>query len=159
MNELMPAIMHLVHETSVLKEKLYQVNFHTTLSGEAMVTLVYHKKLSEDWRKAAENLRECLSSVPSSTHGIVQVSQDMSGPAYCHLMVAYSVAQKWCKWSFTAIADCACQCPTSACIIENAWHAAMSLMVPGTTESALLTPSKHENMTQTQWHDHALDTT
>lgn len=92
MNELMPAIMKLVHETPVLKEKLYQVNFHTTLSGEAMVTLVYHKKLSEDWRKAAEHLRESLSSVPSSTHGIVQVSQDMNDPVYCHhakLMLAY----------------------------------------------------------------------
>lgn len=73
MNELMPAIMKAVHEKPILKEKLYQVNFHTTLSGEAMVTLIYHKKLGDNWKAAAEDLRASLSSLPSSTNGIVQI--------------------------------------------------------------------------------------
>lgn len=73
MNELMPAIMKAAHEKPILKEKLYQVNFHTTLSGEAMVTLIYHKKLNDNWKTAAEELRASLSSLPSSTDGIVQV--------------------------------------------------------------------------------------
>lgn len=73
MNELMPAIMKAAHENVILKEKLYQVNFHTTLSGEAMVTLIYHKKLNDEWKAAAEELRASLSSLPSSTNGIVQV--------------------------------------------------------------------------------------
>lgn len=73
MNELMPAIMESVHQKPILKEKLYQVNFHTTLSGEAMVTLIYHKKLNDEWKAAAEDLRGSLTSLPSSTDGIVQI--------------------------------------------------------------------------------------
>lgn len=43
-----------------------QANFHTTLSGESMVTLVYHKKLTEEWEAAARNLRAVLGACPSS---------------------------------------------------------------------------------------------
>ena len=28
---------------------LLQANFHTTLSGQSMVSLIYHKKLNEEW--------------------------------------------------------------------------------------------------------------
>ena len=43
-----------------------QANFHTTLSGDAMVTLLYHKKLDAAWRDAAQQLRSALaSSCPS----------------------------------------------------------------------------------------------
>ena len=38
-----------------------------------MVTLIYHKKLNDDWKAAAEELRASLSSLPSSTNGIVQI--------------------------------------------------------------------------------------
>jgi hypothetical protein len=30
-------------QSELLGAKLFQVNFHTTLSGQAMVTLIYHK--------------------------------------------------------------------------------------------------------------------
>jgi tRNA (Uracil-5-)-methyltransferase len=43
-----------------------QANFHTTLSGESMVTLVYHKALNEDWVEAAQKLRFVLGACPSS---------------------------------------------------------------------------------------------
>jgi hypothetical protein len=26
-----------------------QANFHTTMSGQSMVSLIYHKKLNEEW--------------------------------------------------------------------------------------------------------------
>lgn len=59
--ELANAILKKVREeclrVPVLKHKLYQVNVHTTLSGEAMCSLIYHKKLEEEWEKAAEELR------------------------------------------------------------------------------------------------------
>ena len=57
----------------VLKQKLYQVNFHTTLSGEAMVTMIYHKQLNEEWKAAALDLRSVLSSCPSCPNGNVSV--------------------------------------------------------------------------------------
>lgn len=36
-NELMPAVLEESKKTEVLRKRLYQVNFHTTLKGEAMV--------------------------------------------------------------------------------------------------------------------------
>lgn len=73
LNELMAAVMDHVIPRDILKQKLYQVNFHTTLSGEAMVTLIYHKQLNEEWRTAALDLRSVLSSCPSCPNGIVSV--------------------------------------------------------------------------------------
>ena len=73
LNDLMTAVMEHVIPNSTLKNKLYQVNFHTTLSGEGMVTLIYHKKLDDKWRKDACQLRDKLRCVPSCTSGTVQV--------------------------------------------------------------------------------------
>lgn len=28
-----------------------QANFHTTLSGQSMVSLIYHKKLDDEWKQ------------------------------------------------------------------------------------------------------------
>jgi len=38
----------------------------------AMVTIIYHKKLTAEWKTAAEELRSLLTSAPSSS-GVVQV--------------------------------------------------------------------------------------
>ena len=51
---------------------MLQANFHTTLAGEAMVTLIYHKKLDEEWKIAARELRDALGSLPGCTSGTVQ---------------------------------------------------------------------------------------
>ena len=39
-----------------------QVNFHTTLSGEAIVTMLYHRRLDADWEAAAGALRSRLAA-------------------------------------------------------------------------------------------------
>ena len=57
LNGLMAKLMVEVKRKPVLRTKLYQTNFHTTLSGEAVVTLIYHKKLDAEWTEAAEALR------------------------------------------------------------------------------------------------------
>ena len=31
----------------------WQANFHTTLSGDAMVSLIYHKKLNDEWKEVS----------------------------------------------------------------------------------------------------------
>lgn len=62
-----------VQPNSLLKDKLYQVNFHTTLSGESMVTLIYHKKLDAPWIQAAAELRSILCQVASCTRHDVQL--------------------------------------------------------------------------------------
>ena len=50
-----------------------QVNFHTTVSGQAMVTMIYHKKLDEGWTAAAQKLRKVLGACPSSSQPSVHI--------------------------------------------------------------------------------------
>lgn len=60
-NELMPRLIEAFNISDVLRKKLYQVDFLTTLSGEALVTLVYHKPLNDEWLAAAEQLKSKLN--------------------------------------------------------------------------------------------------
>ena len=57
LNALMAAVMDGARADGELRRKLYQVNIHTTLAGDAMVTMVYHRALGDDWRAAAARLR------------------------------------------------------------------------------------------------------
>lgn len=59
-NELMPLLLEAVREDQVLGRKLFQVDFLTTLSGEALITLIYHRPLGEDWESAARALEQRL---------------------------------------------------------------------------------------------------
>lgn len=60
-NTLMLSIRAHVLGNEMLKHKLFQVNFHTTLNGEAMVTMLYHKKLDDRWTELAKALKEEVS--------------------------------------------------------------------------------------------------
>ncbi len=46
-----------------------QVNFHTTLSGEAMVTMLYHRRLGPPWEAAAGELRASLLATCAEATG------------------------------------------------------------------------------------------
>ena len=59
-NRIMPLIRAELMSTPVLRERLFQAVFHTTLSNQAMVTLAYHKQLDEAWKEAAQGMRERL---------------------------------------------------------------------------------------------------
>ena len=59
-NRLMPRLLDGVRGVSELKHKLFQVDFLTTLSGEALISLLYHKKLDNHWQQAAQTLRAQL---------------------------------------------------------------------------------------------------
>ncbi|CAG9464596.1 unnamed protein product [Pedinophyceae sp. YPF-701] len=48
-------------ESEVLKTKLFQINLQTTLSGELMASLLYHRKLDAEWEAAAADLRDSLA--------------------------------------------------------------------------------------------------
>ena len=63
----MPRVMAAVLANPVLKKKLFQANFHTTLTGNSMVTLICHRKLDDDWIVAAKALREELAKIPGAT--------------------------------------------------------------------------------------------
>lgn len=55
-NELMPQLKAAWQASEVLSFKLFQVEFLTTLSGDALITLAYHRPLDGAWQAAAEQL-------------------------------------------------------------------------------------------------------
>lgn len=59
-NQLMPQLQAAWHAEPELSRRLFQVEFLTTLSGEAMVTLCYHRPLDEAWQAAGNQLAQQL---------------------------------------------------------------------------------------------------
>ena len=49
-NRLMKDLLGRIQDQPVLRRRLFQVEFLTTLSGDALITLIYHRKLEDDWR-------------------------------------------------------------------------------------------------------------
>nr|WP_239031435.1 MULTISPECIES: tRNA (uridine(54)-C5)-methyltransferase TrmA [unclassified Modicisalibacter] len=60
-NALMPRLREAVIDDPVLRHRLFQVEFLTTLSGEALVTLIYHRRLDAAWEAKARALQERLN--------------------------------------------------------------------------------------------------
>lgn len=60
--DLMPKMMAEIIKQPVLRERLFQVDFLATLSGQMLVTLIYRKSIAEDqaWLDAANSLKACL---------------------------------------------------------------------------------------------------
>ena len=81
-NELMAKVRAQAIDCPSLRKKLFQVNFHTTLHGEAMITMIYHRKLDDDWKKEALNMRE-------------EIQKSCSGLEVLHL-IGRSRKQKMC---------------------------------------------------------------
>jgi tRNA (uracil-5-)-methyltransferase len=52
----MPRLREALQASAVLKERLFQANFLATLSGELMITLIYHRALDAAWESAAQAL-------------------------------------------------------------------------------------------------------
>lgn len=59
-NRLMPALLAELRPQPALRRKLFQIDYLSTLSGEAVVSLLYHKALDEEWRQRAVELRDRL---------------------------------------------------------------------------------------------------
>ena len=59
-NQLMPTLREKLLADSRLKSRLYTVEFLTTLSGDALITLVYHRQLDDAWQQAATQLQAQL---------------------------------------------------------------------------------------------------
>ncbi|BCN92437.1 tRNA/tmRNA (uracil-C(5))-methyltransferase [Thiomicrorhabdus immobilis] len=60
--DLMPKLMAEIIRQPVLRERLFQVDFLATLSGQMLVTLIYRKSIQDDqaWLDAAQALKTCL---------------------------------------------------------------------------------------------------
>lgn len=59
-NALMPRLLDAIRDEPLMRRKLFQVEFLTTLSGEALVTMIYHKPLGEEWEARARELQARL---------------------------------------------------------------------------------------------------
>ena len=59
-NQLMPQLRDAFLRSDELRRRLFQVEFLTTLSGEALVTLIYHRPLGEEWEREARALEAAL---------------------------------------------------------------------------------------------------
>ena len=55
-NALMPQLKAAWQGSRALSFKLFQVEFLTTLAGDGLITLCYHRPLDEHWQKAAQQL-------------------------------------------------------------------------------------------------------
>lgn len=59
-NALMPILMNALRPNSVLRHKLFQVDYLSTLSQQVVVSLLYHRPLDAHWQEQAEVLRDNL---------------------------------------------------------------------------------------------------
>lgn len=55
---LMPRLRDALIGTQALRHRLFQIEFLSTLSGDMLVTLIYHRRLDDDWQRAAEALAQ-----------------------------------------------------------------------------------------------------
>ncbi|WP_417348195.1 tRNA (uridine(54)-C5)-methyltransferase TrmA [Ferrimonas sp.] len=78
-NQFMPKLMEALRPNEHLRRKMFQVDFLSTLSGELLISLLYHRQLDEAW---VEGIRELRDSWRAEGHKV-----DFIGRAR---------KQKWC---------------------------------------------------------------
>ncbi|WP_404342227.1 tRNA (uridine(54)-C5)-methyltransferase TrmA [Pseudoalteromonas mariniglutinosa] len=59
--EVMQAMINNLKDCEVLRRKLFQIDYLSSLSGEILVSLLYHKPLDEEWLTAIKELKAKLS--------------------------------------------------------------------------------------------------
>ncbi len=60
-NDLMQPLIQLIKANRMLRHKLFQIEFISTLTGEVVVSLLYHKQLGDEWIEEANKLKATLS--------------------------------------------------------------------------------------------------
>ncbi len=61
-NELMQALRSEILKSEILKTKLFQIEFLTTLAGDSLITMIYHRQLDDQWVQEARELEKTLST-------------------------------------------------------------------------------------------------
>lgn len=56
-------LLSLIKPHALLRERLFQVDFLSTMHGELLISLLYHKALDDTWREAAQELQQELAKV------------------------------------------------------------------------------------------------
>ncbi len=58
--DLMPKLLDEINKSETLKKRLFQAEFLTATTGEAITTLIYHRPLDENWKEEAVVLSQKL---------------------------------------------------------------------------------------------------
>ncbi len=59
-NTLMPALLEQLQKHEMLRKKLFQVEFLASTTGDAVITLAYHRPVDEQWQTLAFSVQEAL---------------------------------------------------------------------------------------------------
>lgn len=60
-NNVMADLVELLKPNDKLRRKLFQIDYLSTLSGEVLVSLLYHKQLDDEWIALAKELKHTLT--------------------------------------------------------------------------------------------------
>ncbi|WP_026970740.1 tRNA (uridine(54)-C5)-methyltransferase TrmA [Aliagarivorans marinus] len=59
-NELMPKVLEQLKQRPRLRNKVFQIDYLSTLSGQVIISLLYHRQLDDEWQAQAEAMRDEL---------------------------------------------------------------------------------------------------
>lgn len=125
-NDLMPLLIDAMKENDTLRRKLFQVDFLSTLSGEMLVSLLYHRQLDEAWIEEAKALKQRLNDEGFNLNLIGRARKmkivldrdfvveklDVNGESYVYQQVENSftqpngkVAEKMLAWAVDCTQD------------------------------------------------------
>jgi tRNA (uracil-5-)-methyltransferase len=120
-NRLMPQLKAAWQNSAALAFKLFQVEFLTTLAGDALITLCYHRPLDALWQTAAEQLAaELGASIVGRSRGqrivvgrdYVEEELEVAGRRFRYRQPegAFTqpngvVCQKMLNWAFEALGE------------------------------------------------------
>ncbi|WP_286264293.1 tRNA (uridine(54)-C5)-methyltransferase TrmA [Thalassotalea atypica] len=82
-NNAMTTLIDQIRDNEVLRRKLFQVDFLSTLSGELLISMLYHKQLDEQWNKQAEVLLQHFNKInPTNIIGRARKQKVVLGKEY-----------------------------------------------------------------------------
>lgn len=58
---LMQPLMEAITANEIIRKRLFQIEFLTTQTGEALVSLLYHRQLNDEWKEAARTMQDQFS--------------------------------------------------------------------------------------------------
>lgn len=58
----MPILLSALNQQEILHKKLFQVEFLASLKGDLLITLIYHRKLEDNWQQQAQSLQTLLNA-------------------------------------------------------------------------------------------------
>ena len=67
-NSLMPKLMDALRDNRALRFKLFQIDYLSTMSNQIVVSMLYHRALTDEWQQAAVALRDELRAQGFDLH-------------------------------------------------------------------------------------------